>query len=360
MSLSIITKNIIVLKSLPGYGNAKITKIIVKNPALIDEVLNYENIFQQIPNLQLSRSEFLKIEESLNQTILFVQKQNLKVLNLLDQEYPLCLRSIFNAPLLLYIKGTLDSYAYPESLAVVGARKSTSYGKAICENFIPVMVQNSFSIVSGLASGIDSVAHQVTLKNKGNCVAVIGHGHNFMYPASNWRLYNEIVEQGGCIISEFEPHIEPHPAFFPLRNRIIAGLARGTLVVEAAEKSGSLITAQYAFEENRDVFAVPGDFSRPMSSGCNHLIRKHNAKLVVTPEHILQEFNISEEGSKKITFENNPIQKKMLDILVLERLTTEQLSLRLGTAISKLSAELSELEINGQITRDTRDTWMVV
>ncbi len=204
-----------------------------------------------------------------------------------DPMYPILLKETFHAPQVLYYRGTIP--AGDANLAMVGARSASLYGKAVAEELAAGLAAQKITIVSGAAKGIDTAAHRGALRT-GQTVAVLGCGVDVAYPAANRHLLDEIAERG-AVLSEYAPGTPPLPAFFPARNRIISGMARGTIVVEAAEKSGSLITAELALSEGRDVFAVPGSIYSDTSRGCHKLIQQ-GAKLVMGLTDILEEYGV--------------------------------------------------------------------
>lgn len=216
-----------------------------------------------------------------------------------DSEYPKNLKNIYDPPLLLYVNGELlpqDETA----VALVGSRRASHYGLETCERLAYELAIRGVTIVSGMARGIDSAAHRGALKARGRTIAVLGSGHNDIYPPENEKLYEEITKSG-AVVSEFENDAPPLPRNFPKRNRIISGLSLGVVVVEAAKNSGALITANLAAEQGRDVFAIPGKISSQTSSGTNELI-KDGARLVQSAEDILEELSIHE--IKPISGEN--------------------------------------------------------
>jgi len=208
-----------------------------------------------------------------------------------DGEYPPLLRQIADPPVALFVRGTFPDPGQI-ALAIVGTRAFTSYGKRVTREFAHDLAAAGLTIVSGLALGIDAVAHEATLDANGACIAVLGSGSDdaTLYPRSNLQLAHRILRAGGAVISEFPPGTESLKHHFPLRNRIIAGLARATLVTEAAMGSGSLITAHLAASYNRDVFAIPGPVTSVQSAGTNHLISQ-GAMLCASPQDILTSFN---------------------------------------------------------------------
>ena len=207
-----------------------------------------------------------------------------------DPSYPVLLREIPDPPPILYVKApTLNVFA-TRTIAVVGTRHMTTYGEAITRKLVTDLVARGFTIVSGLAWGIDTVAHRTAIESGGKTIAVLGCGIDIIWPPSNARLYSQIARESGAIVSELSGHTRPNKEQFKRRNRIISGLSMGVVVIEGKETSGSLITARYAAEQGRDVFAVPGPITSPYSRASAKLI-KVGAKLVETVEDIIDEFN---------------------------------------------------------------------
>ena len=271
---------------------------------------------------------------------------NYNFITIKDDVYPECLKEISNPPLKLYYKGNLDLLKEERLIAVVGTRNPSSYGKLCCEYMVKKMTNANITIVSGFAKGIDSIAHKTSLLTDGKTIAVIASGLDIVYPASNLSLYREIEEKG-LILSEYEAGVKPFKSNFPQRNRIIAGLSRGTIVVESKDRGGSLITADLALEFNRDVYAVPGDVFSEYSKGCNNLIRDARAKSLSNINELLEDYswNIEEKN------ENNKYTKNQL--LILNSLSSEKNldNILIETKIeqTEILAELMALEIMGVI-----------
>lgn len=223
-------------------------------------------------------------------------KMGLMIMALEDQDYPENLKEIPGAPIVLYVQGELKEED-KTAISIVGSRRASFYGLSSAEKFAGDLCDAGFTIVSGLARGIDTAAHKGALKRFGRTIAVIGSGFNNIYPAENKELAEEIAKNG-AVISEFSLDAEPIKQNFPRRNRLISGLSLGTLVVEAARNSGALITADFALEQGRDVFALPGKIDAGNSFGTNELI-KQGAKLVTSAEDILQEFNLKAASPAK-------------------------------------------------------------
>ena len=271
---------------------------------------------------------------------------NYNFITINDDVYPECLKEISNPPLKLYYKGNLDLLKEERLIAVVGTRNPSSYGKLCCEYMVKKMSRANITIVSGFAKGIDSIAHKTSLLTDGKTIAVIASGLDIVYPASNLSLYREIEEKG-LILSEYEAGVKPFKSNFPQRNRIIAGLSKGTIVVESKNRGGSLITADLALEFNRDVYAVPGDVFSEYSKGCNNLIRDSRAKSLSNINELLEDYswNIEEKN------ENNKYTKNQL--LILNSLSSEKNldNILIETKIeqTEILAELMTLEIMGVI-----------
>ena len=263
-----------------------------------------------------------------------------------DDIYPQCLKEISNPPLKLYYKGNLDLLKDERLIAVVGTRNPSSYGKLCCEYMVKKMTSANITIVSGFAKGIDSIAHKTSLLTGGKTIAVIASGLDIVYPASNLSLYREIEEKG-LILSEYEAGVKPFKFNFPQRNRIIAGLSKGIIVVESKDRGGSLITADLALEFNRDVYAVPGDVFSEYSKGCNNLIRDSKAKSLSNINELLDDY------SWKIEEKNINNKYTQNQLLILNSLSSEKNldNILIETKIeqTEILAELMTLEIMGAI-----------
>jgi len=229
-------------------------------------------------------------KEDLDKEFTLAKKYGLKIMTFEDKDYPENLKNIYDPPIVLYVKGELkaeDKF----SLGIVGSRRASYYGLNSAEKFAYELSEKGFTIVSGMARGIDTYAHKGALKQGGRTIAVMGSGFSYLYPAENKKLAEEIAKNG-AVISEFPCEAKPLPQNFPQRNRVISGLSLGLLVVEAARNSGALITADFALEQGREVFALPGKVDSNTSFGTNGLI-KQGAKLVSCVEDVLEEFNLS-------------------------------------------------------------------
>lgn len=273
------------------------------------------------------------------------------VVTLADEAYPKALLDIPDPPTLLYITGDPTALAKP-MLAIVGSRHATAQGLRDANAFADTLSQSGLCIVSGLALGIDGAAHQGALKGEGGTVAVIGTGADRIYPARHHALARSIVAEGGALVSEFPLGSPPRREHFPRRNRLIAGLSLGVLVVEAAPASGSLITARLAGEQGREVFAIPGSIHSPLSRGCHQLIRQ-GAKLVESAADILEE--LRPDSFSKMTLQpprevaDSPPEGSLLGLLDTAPMGFDEMVHCSGLTAEALSAMLLQLELEGKV-----------
>lgn len=235
-----------------------------------------------------------------------IAEKKIEFITLFDKEYPALLKNISDPPPVLYYKGKLI-FNYP-AISIVGARRCTNYGKKIGERIGCELAERGITVISGLARGIDTYGHIGALKGGGRTIAVLGCGLDIIYPPENKKLYYEIQENG-TIVSEYPPGTEPLRGNFPQRNRIISGLSLGVLVIEAARRSGSLITAEIALEQGRKLFAIPGNIDRPQSKGTNELI-KDGAKMVIKVEDIIEELFLN-KNSTELFKGNNQVENSL-------------------------------------------------
>lgn len=274
-----------------------------------------------------------------------------------SSEYPYLLREIPDPPIMLYVKGNLTgSEKLP--VAVIGARKCSDYGRRIARRFGEALASNGACVVSGMASGCDSEAAWGALSAAGTeypTVAVLGSGIDVIYPANNERLYSAVAERG-AVISEYPPGFQPRKETFPQRNRIISGMSKGVLVIEAAKRSGTGITVGFAHEQGREVFAVPGRIDDAMCAGSNDLIKNGEAKPVFDVEDVLTEFGTFSLRTDTVAFftdrlKLSPLQRKLYDELALGEKTADALCEKLGMDASDVNIYLTEMELSGIIKR---------
>ena len=226
------------------------------------------------------------IKERLDDYIEKMNQEKINILTIQDKEYPRILRQIYDYPITLYIKGNND-ILNNTNIAIIGCRDCTEYGKKAAEYFSYNLAKENVTIVSGLARGIDGYSHIGALKAKGKTIAVLGNGLDIVYPKQNEIIYQKIIEENGAIVSEYPLGTKPEKNNFPERNRIISGISKGVLIIEAKERSGTIVTADFALEQGRDVYVVPGNINSPNSVGTNRLI-KEGAMLVTNYKDILE------------------------------------------------------------------------
>ena len=284
-------------------------------------------------------------------------KDKIEIIKKSSRNYPGILKEIHNAPKQLYVRGSLPK-DHNLNFAIIGTRAASDYGKTLAFKIAKELAELGFNIVSGLALGIDTQAHLGALEGKGKTTAVMGSAidDNSIYPSENLNLVKKIISLGGAVISEYEPGTKSEIWFFPERNRIISGLSRGVLVVEAPEKSGALITARAALEQNREVFAIPGSIFSKNSVGSNNLI-KSGAKMVVSVDDILEELNLTDlktvslrdisrrEKKEKL----NPEEQLILNIIEKEQIHIDKICKMSKMAAGQVLSIVSVLEIKGII-----------
>ena len=289
-----------------------------------------------------------------------VLKNGVRVVDFLSEEYPKILLEIPDFPPYLYVRGTLRS-AEP-SVAVIGSRRASVSGLSITERLARDLALHGITVISGMARGIDTAAHRGAIKGNGRTVAVLGSGLDILYPPENRKLFDEVACQG-AVVSEFPLGTAPLAENFPRRNRIISGLARGVLVVEAVENSGSLITAQYALEQGREVFAVPGNINYPGSRGTNRLI-KEGATLVENADDIIvglphRAAPVAEESQPATSFSLTPQETSIFTLLAESPLHIDEITVKCGLTVGEVSAMLLRLELKGAVTRLPGNYFMI-
>ncbi|HOX60559.1 MAG TPA: DNA-processing protein DprA [Candidatus Magasanikbacteria bacterium] len=282
-----------------------------------------------------------------------LEKNQVSAVSINDPTYPENLRTIFDPPLAIFVRGHLEKSENP--IAVVGSRRFTTYGQQVTDQIVRDLAPHGVDIISGLAYGIDALAHESALRYHARTYAVLGSGVDTasVFPTRNRRLADQIIESGGALISEYPPGVEPTKFSFPLRNRIIAGLSRAVVVIEAAADSGSLITANYALDNAREVFAVPGNMFSPASVGTNNLL-KNGAHVCTTAEDIIETLSIAKiTGPKQLSLSVST-SKDPTDTEILTRLSQlpkniDVLIKETGLPAAKISTRLTILELNNTV-----------
>lgn len=272
-------------KGIGATSRIRMLSALIDNPNLTAyELARYAQLNSTNTRLFMDSFVSVDLEKSLNE----YDSKQIKWISILDKTYPEYLKHIYNPPPLLFYQGDLSLFNQ-QLLAIVGSRLTSSYGEKALTLLLPELISHEIATVSGLAKGIDKEVHQKTIELGGRTIGIIGTGLDYFYPFENESLQRDIA-RNHLLISEYPLGTKPLKHHFPMRNRIIAGLSLGTLVIEAKYRSGSLITANLALQEGREVFAVPGNITNPYSEGTNDLIL-HGAKCVLSPQHILEELN---------------------------------------------------------------------
>lgn len=325
-------------------------------------------------------SDMAILEKELN----LIEKHKIKLLTIADASYPELLQEIHSPPAVLYYLGG-DFAAKNKCLAVVGARKSNDYGKRIINTMVPDLIAAGYTIVSGGALGIDAMAHEAALQCGGKTIAILGSGLLRLYPSSNKLLFKRIIDNGGIVASPYPLMMEGLPHNFPARNRIVTGLSQGCLVVQAAKKSGALISAHCALEQGREVFAVPGAFDDELSAGCHEIIQQ-GAKLVMNSADILSEFGdrviqpdmqvlkqqvLFAQAQSSLHFDRAPIAKeneetntsesqKKIITFCKQPSSVEDIVAATQLSFEQVQSELFNLQLDNVVSQDFAGLWVVV
>lgn len=314
-------------------------------------LLKINGIGTKLVNSIINNRDVLKRAE---EEIKFIEKHKITPLFFTKKEYPERLKHCIDSPMMLYYKGN-GNLNSEHVIGIVGTRKPSEYGKEVCEQFIADLATYKCLVASGLAYGIDSLAHKSALKNNLETVGVLAHGLDMVYPSVNKPLARNMIENGG-LITEFPSKTKMDPAFFPRRNRVVAGMSDAVLVIESGIKGGSLITADIANSYNRDVFAIPGRINDPNSEGCNFFIKTNRAALVQNAKDIAtmlgweQQDVKQKKAQKKIFIELSTEEKKLFDLLnTTEEAGIDWLSLNSGISMTKVANALLNMEFNGLV-----------
>jgi len=320
------------------YGDLE-TSLEVLTPMLLKELgVKEKTITETLQRMEEFDAEALRKDmDERGVTLLFIE----------DEDYPASLKEIGDAPVFLSYKGDLSVLCHP-MLSIVGTRNMSAYGRRVVREFVPVFVQSGLTTVSGLALGIDAAVAQETLLAGGRTVAVLGHGLNMLHPPSNKELSKKIIDAGGLILSEYPLYQQPNVYTFPARNRIIAGLSRGTLVIEAPMGSGSIITADLALEYNREVFAVPGQIFDEHMNGCHALIAAGHARITLTPDDVLREIGIIPSEQTLITFTPQSDDERIVHgALTAVPQTMDDLVASISIPAARIGTALTMMELAG-------------
>ena len=311
----------------------------------------------------LTTEEFNKMALCLNDQYLQIRldqydKENISTITYYDSRYPYLLKEIDSPPLCLYCKGNiqlLDSFC----VGIVGTRKPSEYGIVTTKQFAKALVGQDITIVSGLATGVDTIAHKTALENEGKTIAVLAGGFHHIYPAINHKLANQMMINN-LLITENNPDVESYSYLFPIRNRIIAGLSKGIVVTEAGEHSGTLHTVNYAIDYNREIFVIPGRINSNESKGCNQIIKQYPNSITLSPDDIFEAFHINTEKISKNTSVQLDINVQLvLDYIKTEKKTFQQILDYSHLATKELNTILIELEMQGLITKLANNSYIM-
>lgn len=355
-------KAIIIINRASGIGKVKAKRVVEELDGRPEVIFDgVDSVRRKLLNV-LSEKDYgelcVSLQNGCDREENLLDKKGIRLVTIADEEYPDSLKVYSDAPVSLYCKGDV-SLLKSNIFAVVGTRYPTKYGVRVTEEFVGDL-SSRFTIVSGMARGVDSVAHRACLNNFGKTIAVLGCGVDVVYPPENKGLYDEIVERG-LVISEYQPGEGANAHNFPARNRIISGLSRGVLVTEAGEKSGTILTINYALEQGKDVFCVPGSIYNQASAGCNKYIKECQSRAVVNVNDIYDEI-----GMKKVDLTKpSAIQLDVNESAILDELTKtgemhfEELLQIVDLSVPQLNSLLIKMESVGLITKTKHNYWSV-
>lgn len=371
------------LSLIDGIGPATVKKIIQCKPSTMPWADLYgqthtdlHHLFNCSQKVTHTLYNGLQSKTLVQKELELIAKHSINVVSILDEDYPTMLQNIHVPPTVLYWQGVHPN-TFKKNIAIVGARKADSYGKKVIDRFVPALIKNDWTIVSGGALGADSFAHRATIERQGNTMVVLGSGLLHWYPKGNSVLFKDVLQAQGTMVSSFPLQTEPSSENFPMRNRIISGLSRGCIVVQAAKRSGASITARYALEQGREVFAVPGAIDNYLSVGCNTLIQA-GAKLVHTIDDVLIEFGekssvltAKQKRSKPVQKQSNFIQpinnQKKNNLSAVEKqifefcknaASTDDVSHLMNKSLPEIQAILFDMQIQGLIKQDFTGKWV--
>ncbi len=345
------------LSMVPGIGVARLRALVnhFGDPQSVlsageRDLVAVEGIDRGTARKILGRGDY---EEEIQAQLSRLNRVGGRIITLWDREFPENLKRIYDPPVFLFVRGTISN-ADKYSVAMVGTRNPTAYGRRIAEKFASGLAGQGITVISGLARGIDTVAHAAAVRSGGRTVAVLGSGVDVIYPAENRRLSEEIVA-GGCLVSEYYMGAKPDAMNFPRRNRIISGMSLGTILVETDINGGAMITAGTALDQNREVFAVPGNILEKKSRGTNKLIKEGQAKLVEDVSDVIDELRYKLKSILKAQPRPQPkvqltiFEQKVYDILTEEPCHIDVLSEKGGMTTSDLLVQLLSLELKGVV-----------
>lgn len=356
-------RTVLALSLIPGLGTKRIKSLIQAFPEAgrifslsKTELRSVEGIGEASALNILSFNEWTEVDKLIART----ESIKAEILTIADPAYPALLKQIYDPPAVLWYKGNVEALS-KKGIAIIGTRNTTAYGRKMGKKLALELAENGWCINSGLAYGIDAIAHQAAVDVQATTVAVLGSGIDNLYPAKHAGLANQIIKNGGAVITEFPPGTKPDAGNFPVRNRIVSGMSYGVLVIESGVQGGSIITADLALDQNREVFAVPHSLENVSGSGCNYLIKTGVAKLVQTVDDILdelpsEEFHFKEEVSDEIVEEAPPgwrdaeldeLSQRICALLESGDHQIDDIADELEVSTSQLLVAMLQLEMNG-------------
>ena len=351
--MTIEERNLLFLDNALELPLIKKKKVLGLFPVEFDIYGKFNDVQDKIKEV-LTPYEFAHLQKSAKQNIEQIvegyKRDNIHIITIYDDEYPTMLKDVENQPLCLYCKGNVDLLK-SDCIAVVGSRKISDYGRVVTAQFTKELVGVGLTIVSGMALGVDTVAHNTALQNHGATIAVLAGGFNHIYPSANFGLYKQIV-QNGLVVTEYPPNAEPLSYNFPVRNRIIAGLSKGVLVTEAGLKSGALHTKNYAVDMGRDVFAIPGKTTSSESEGTNNIIKQCQSALVTSPKDIFDALGINLKQKEQNTLQQLDMETtSILNYILTEKKTFQEIADFTKISTRELNTKLMEMQMDGLIIK---------
>ncbi|BDC34641.1 DNA polymerase [Candidatus Dependentiae bacterium Noda2021] len=365
------TELILHLSLIPSIGPATIDALLKRLPPKSDiytfSISDFVSVCGMSAKTSAALVAGLSNKQLLENELELIHKHRIKITTRYDNDYPELLKHIASPPAILYYQGEL--YSSKPSIAVIGSRDADYYGKAIIADIVPKLVAQGYTIVSGGARGADTMAHTAALQAHGRTIAILGSGLLKPYPLNNKKMFEAIASQGGAIVSPFALSTQAMPGNFPARNRIIAGMSQGCLVVQAALQSGARITAQFALDQGREVFAVPGPVTSPLSAGC-HALLKQGAHLVANAADILGE--LGHESTPEVSQSQEPgsqhripdqvpglssEQEAVLAACLKQSCSLENLLELTGFSMTQLMGHLFDLQLQGRVVQDGAGLW---
>jgi DNA processing protein len=326
-----------------------------------EEIFHAKKSFlEKLDGIGPVRADSIKKFDGFNRAedeIKFIEKYKIKPLFLTDEAYPKRLLNCYDSPTMLFYKGTADLNA-SKIIAIIGTRKHTEYAKQVTEKIVKDISSNNITIISGLAFGVDALAHKAAIKNHLPTVGVLAHGLDQLYPAEHTGLAKDMIKHQGGLLTEFRTKTKPDKHNFPTRNRIVAGMSDATIVIETEIKGGSMITAELANGYNKDVFAIPGKITDSKSTGCNYLIKNNKAMLLSDTEELIEVMGWQDKKSQKtkpksqkqIFIELSSEEKKIIDILKeKESVSIDEINIKSGLSSSTVAAAILNLELQNVI-----------